>query len=45
MSLIGNILKPLAKSVIIPLELTAAAAAATDVVIHEKMFGWPLRRR
>ena len=47
LSLIGNILKPLAKSVIIPLELTAAvaAAAATDVVIHKKMFGWPRRRR
>ena len=33
-----NILKPLAKSVLIPLGLTAAASAA-DVAIHKKMFG------
>ena len=33
--LIGNVLKPLATSVLIPLELTAAAAAAaTDAAIH-----------
>ena len=38
MLLIGNLLKPLAKSVLIPLGLTAAAAA-TDAVIHKKMFG------
>ena len=38
MLLIGNVLKPLAKSVLIPLGLTAAAAA-TDAAIHEKMFG------
>ena len=36
--LIGNILKPLAKSVLIPLGLTAAASA-TDAAIHKKMFG------
>ena len=34
-----NILKPLAKSVLIPFGLTAAAAAATNVAIHKKMFG------
>ena len=33
-----NLLKPLAKSVLIPLGLTAAAAAATDTDIHKKMF-------
>ena len=38
MSLIGNVLKPLAKSVLIPLGLTAAASA-TDAAIHKKMFG------
>ena len=37
--LIGNVLKPLAKSVLIPLGLTAAAAAATDSAIHKKIFG------
>ena len=36
--LIGNVLKPLAKSVLIPLGLTAAASA-TDAAIHKKMFG------
>ena len=36
--LIGNVLKPLAKSVLIPLGLTAAASAA-DAAIHKKMFG------
>ena len=36
--LIGNILKSLAKSVLISLGLTAAAAA-TDAAIHKKMFG------
>ena len=36
--LIGNVLKPLAKSVLIPLGLTAAAAA-TDAAIHKKMIG------
>ena len=36
--LIGNVLKPLAKSVLIPLGLTAAALA-TDTAIHKKMFG------
>ena len=34
--LIGNVLKPLAKSILIPLGLTAAAA--TDAPIHKKMF-------
>ena len=33
--LIGNVLKPLAKSVLIPLGLTAAASA-TDAAIHNK---------
>ena len=37
-SLIGNVLKSLAKSVLIPLGLTAAASA-TDAAIHKKMFG------
>ena len=36
--LIANVLKPLAKSVLIPLELTAAVAAATDAAIHKKLF-------
>ena len=37
--LIGKVLKPLAKSILIPLGLTAAAAAAaTDAAIHKKMF-------
>ena len=36
--LIGNVLKPLAKSVLIPFGLTAAATA-TDAAIHKKMFG------
>ena len=35
--LIGNVLKPLTKSVLIPLGLTAAASA-TDAAIHKKMF-------
>ena len=35
--LIKNVLKPLAKSVLIPLGLTAAASA-TDAAIHKKMF-------
>ena len=37
--LIRNILKPLAKSVLNALGLTAAASA-TDVAIHKKMFGF-----
>ena len=37
-SLIGNVLKPLANSVLIPLGLTAAASA-TNAAIHKKMFG------
>ena len=38
LSLIGNVLKPLAKSIFIPLGLTAAALA-TDAAIHKKIFG------
>ena len=38
MLLIGNVLKPLAKSVLIPLGLTAATSA-TDATIHKKIFG------
>ena len=37
-ALMGNILKPVAKSVLITLALTAAASA-TDAAIHKKMFG------
>ena len=37
--LLKNVLKPLAKSVLIPLGLTAAASA-TDAAIHKKMFGF-----
>ena len=37
--LIENVLKPLAKSVLIPLGLTAAASA-TCAAIHKKMFGF-----
>ena len=36
MPLVRNVFKPLAKSAIIPLGLTAAAA--TDAAIHKKMF-------
>ena len=36
--LIENVLKPLAKSVLIPLGLTVAAFA-TDAAIHKKMLG------
>ena len=38
MPLIKNVLKALAKNLLIPLGLTAAAAA-TDAAIHKKMFG------
>ena len=38
MSLIGYVLKPLAKCVLISLGLMAAASA-TDAAIHKKMFG------
>ena len=35
-----SVLKPLPKNVLIPLGLTAAAAAAaTDAATHKKMFG------
>ena len=37
--LMKNVLKPLAKSVLIPLGLTAAAAAATDAASQKKIFG------
>ena len=36
--LMKNVLKPLTKSVLIPLGL-AAAASATDAAIHKKIFG------
>ena len=36
--MIKNLLKPLAKNVLIPLRLKAAASAA-DPAIHKKMFG------
>ena len=36
--LMKNVLKPLAKSVLIPLELTAAVSA-TDASLHKKIFG------
>ena len=36
--MIGNILKPLVKSVLIPLPLRAASSA-TDVAIQKEMFG------
>ena len=40
MPLIGNVLKPLDKNVLIPLGLTTAAvASAADVALHKKMFG------
>ena len=38
MPLIGNVLTPLAKNLLIPLELTATASP-TDTAIHKKMFG------
>ena len=38
MPLIENVLKPSAKSVLIPLGLTVAASA-TDSAIYKKMFG------
>ena len=38
MPLIGNVLKLLARMILIPLVVTAAASAL-DVAIHEKMFG------
>ena len=38
MHLIENVLKPLAKSILIPIGLTVAASA-TDGAIHKKMFG------
>ena len=38
LSLMLNVLMPLAKSVLMPLGLTAAASA-TEAIIHKKMFG------
>ena len=38
MPLIGNVIKQLVKSILIPLGLTAVAASA-DPAIHKKMFG------
>ena len=38
MPLIGNVLNPLAKSVLIPLRLTTAAPA-TDAAIYKTIFG------
>ena len=38
LSLMGNVVKPLAKTVLIPLGLMAAAST-TDAAIHKKMFG------
>ena len=37
MPLIGNVMKPLAKRILIPLGLTASASP-TDAVIHKEMF-------
>ena len=37
--LISNVIKPLAKSVLIPLGLTAAATAAADAGMHKKILG------
>ena len=34
-----SVIKPLAKSVLVPLGLTAAAASAPDVGIHKKILG------
>ena len=34
-----SVIKPLAKSILIPLGLTAAAAAAADAGIHQKILG------
>ena len=40
MPLIGNVLKPLDKNVLIPLGLTTAAvASAAEVALHKKIFG------
>ena len=43
MPLIENVLKPLAKSVLITLELTAEALA-TDAAMHKKIFGSGFKR-
>ena len=44
LSLTANILKPLAKTVLIPLGLTAAASAA-DVTIHKKLWDLVLQHK
>ena len=44
LSLTANILKPLAKTVLIPLRLTAAASAA-DVTIHKKLWDLVLQHK
>ena len=38
--LIGNVLKPLAKSVLIPVEGLTTAASATDAAIHKNVWTW-----
>ena len=38
LTLIGHVLKPLAKIILIPLGLTAVSST-TDAAIHKKMFG------
>ena len=38
LSLMKNVLKPLAKSVLIPLGLTGATVAATDAAIQKEKF-------
>ena len=38
LSLIGDVLRPLTKRILIPLGLTAAASA-TDAAIHKNIFG------
>ena len=42
LSLIGNVLKPLANNVLVPLGLTAATSV-TDAAIHKKIFGSGMR--
>ena len=41
-TLLGNVLKPLAESILLSLRLTASASA-TDAAIHQKMFGMGMR--
>ena len=44
LALIGNVLKPLAKSILIPLVLTAATSA-TDAAIHKKCLDMVIRNQ